>query len=157
MFFDLYCFDYQSELSFFFDRKHLDAIEEIRRRHLEKQQKHDGGSPDSLQENKSSSSRPQKHFDSQRIKALLYKNCITIIKKPFFMFLFLFLPVIQIMLICSAMGKKPHHVPITVFNPEYPSDLTDLYLEQLDTDMMTVKEANSLDSAINHVRQGKSW
>lgn len=157
MFFDLYCSDYQIELSFFFQRKHLDAIEEIRRRHLGEQRKEDGGSPDSIQENKSSSSRPQKHFDNQRIKALLYKNCITIIKKPFFMFLFLFLPVIQIMLICSAMGKKPHNLPVSVFNPEYPSDLTDLYLDQLDTELMTVKEAPDLNSAINQVRQGKSW
>ena len=78
------------------------------------------------------------------------------IKKPSLLLILFFLPIIQMSSLCLLMGKKLYNLPVTVYNAEQPPDLSGLYLNQIDKDMIKIKELPDFDSAYNEVRQGKS-
>lgn len=78
------------------------------------------------------------------------------IKKPSLLLIVFFLPIIQLSSFCLLMGTKLHDLPVTIYNPEQPRDLSGLYLDQIDKYMIKIKESPDFDSAYNEVRQGKS-
>lgn len=76
-------------------------------------------------------------------------------KSRFFLVLFFILPIIQICLVCVSFGKKLHDLPVTIFNDERPPDLSQLFLDQIDSYLINSRKSRDFYSAYNDVSQGK--
>lgn len=76
-------------------------------------------------------------IDSTRMKALLFKNLISLQRNPIIFFFFLLLPTIQIILFCFSVYKMPNHIDVSVYN-EDKRGLSKQYLSYINSDVLTV-------------------
>lgn len=81
--------------------------------------------------------------NSSRMKALLFKNVTNLKRNPLALFFFLILPVIQIVLFCSSLYKKPDNLPVSVYNGDNKV-LSKRFLSLLDTDKLSVSDFSLL-------------
>lgn len=88
-------------------------------------------------------------IDSARLNALIFKNMINLKRNPFIVFFFLILPVIQIVLFCYSVFKKPDNLPVSIYNGE-GKGMSQQFLESLDTHMLKVNNFLIRESFSNH-------
>ncbi len=99
----------------------------------------------------------QSAFDRRRFMALFHKNYLKLKGNPALVFFFLILPVIQITLLCESVAKQPDHLPIAIYSPETNGNLSNAFLDSLDSQMVKKIYKPSLESAIELVKEGKAW
>lgn len=95
-------------------------------------------------------------IDSARLNALIFKNMINLKRNPFIVFFFLILPVIQIVLFCYSVFKKPDNLPVSIYNGE-GKGMSQQFLESLDTHMLKIKYYKTHEEALQTVIDGKAW
>ncbi len=98
-----------------------------------------------------------KFIDFDRTKALLWKNTTRIKRNPIVLLIFYLLPIIEIILIVLCLGRPPHSLPVAIFNPDSEPKISQLFIDQIDTNSIHYKYYDSNETAFNSVVKGKSW
>jgi ABC-type multidrug transport system ATPase subunit len=93
----------------------------------------------------------------RRISALNWKN-ITGIRRNLSMLIIQFLmPSFQCLLNFTCLGPDPYDLPIAVYNNDRPSIVSDLFLRTLSNRTMNLNYYDSLEEALQRVRDGFAW
>jgi hypothetical protein len=71
----------------------------------------------------------KKVFDSNRMKALIWKSYIRVKRNPFILVLFHFIPIVIIVLMILCFARLPHSFPVFVYNGEQEPNLSKLFIE----------------------------
>lgn len=92
-----------------------------------------------------------------RTMALFWKN-ITRLRRNLAVVLFQFLlPSIEVILFCACIGRDPFDIQVAVFNQEDPLMLSNMFLDTIDNSTIKLQSFNTLDTALQSVRNGESW
>ena len=111
-----------------------------------------------------STSKGESYFSGGRLRGLLGKNITNLARNiPFLLMCFL-LPPIQTALFCLAVGGTPQNLKMAVTNLDDGSKIlqkdifiSDLYLDELNHDVINQVEYDAFDSGYDAVLQGKTW
>ncbi len=99
----------------------------------------------------------KKVFDSNRMKALIWKSYIRVKRNPFILVLFHFIPIVIIALMILCFSRLPHSFPVSVYNGEQEPNLSKLFIEQINKKLIKINYHNTNESAFSSVVKGKSW
>lgn len=92
-----------------------------------------------------------------RIFALNWKN-ITGIRRNLSMLIIQFLmPSFQCLLNFTCLGPDPYDLPIAVYNADQPPILSNMFLDNLSNVTFRISKFDSMEEAIDRVRQGLAW
>jgi len=92
-----------------------------------------------------------------KTSALFQKNLIRLRRNlPVLLFQFL-LPSIEVILFCICIGRDPFNIPVAIFNDEVDGDYSNCFLEKLDNHTIHQVQYDSLNSALESVKNGQTW
>jgi ABC-type multidrug transport system ATPase subunit len=93
-----------------------------------------------------------------KTNALFQKNLIRLRRNlPVLLFQFL-LPSIEVILFCVCIGRDPFNIPVAIYNQEgVTGEYSNWFLEKLNNNTITQVHHNSLESALDSVRNGQAW
>ncbi|XP_054160056.1 ABC transporter G family member 20-like [Oppia nitens] len=93
----------------------------------------------------------------RRVSALNWKN-ITGIRRNLSMLVIQFLmPSFQCLLNFTCLGPDPYDLPIAVYNPDSPAVMSALFLRSLSNVTFNLIPFDTLDAALDRVREGNAW
>ncbi len=99
----------------------------------------------------------KKVFDSDRMKALIWKSYIRVKRNPLILVLFHSIPIVIIVLMILCFARLPHSFPVAVYNGEQEPKLSKLFIEQINKKLIHINYHNTNESAFTSVVKGKSW
>lgn len=93
----------------------------------------------------------------QLIIILTKNNWLKLCRNRFIVLFYFVLPSLQMSLFNLSVGREPKNVELAIFNGEIPMELSQQYLEMLNTDLIKPINYSSVDLAIDSVVRGDSW
>jgi hypothetical protein len=99
----------------------------------------------------------RKLIDFSNLKALTIKSYIRMKGNPLSIFLFYFLPFIQITALKICFGQNPINSPIAIYNGEVVPNFSQIFIDNIDRKYISPKFYETNETAINTVINGKNW
>lgn len=108
-----------------------------------------------------------------QMRALVFKNFLTLWRNPGILLFFLALPVVQVILFCTAIGGEPSNLPLAIVNDEIKNltitnecnfqpgcifkNLSCRYLHHMDATMLGIIYFETKKEALKSVQNGDAW
>ncbi|KAH7639484.1 abc transporter sub-family a-like protein 16 [Dermatophagoides farinae] len=91
-------------------------------------------------------------LDYSRLHALLAKNYLLYRRNPVSIILMNIIPLVQVTLFCVTFARNPENIPVAVVNHENRTQsLSNLFIDQLDQQSLSLHYFDNLDDAIKSV------
>ena len=97
-----------------------------------------------------------KAFDFNRFRALMWRNGISVRRKPKVLYLYLLVPIIMICLMNVCFGR-PQNIPIGIFNSEDKPILSKAFVDKLDDRLFRKTYFQTNDSCFESVVSGQNY
>ena len=92
-----------------------------------------------------------------RLFALTVKNFKQMSRNIVLLTFFVLLPSVEICLLIICIGQDVQKIPVSVYNPEKSSQLSEIFLKSIDKKHIHLIKYNTLESAINAVEVNDVW
>ena len=123
----------------------------------EEQEKSSELTKDNLQLEEIKERKTNKKLDFMRIKAMIQKYYTLSIRNPMFLYIFYFIPIIELTFIKLTLGQIPAHIPIAIYNEDHSSNYSDAMIDSFDSYHMDVRMAATNQSAFDSVVNGSNY
>ncbi|XP_054159270.1 ABC transporter G family member 23-like [Oppia nitens] len=114
----------------------------------------DNNNENNYKNNEINSLKQMFNIDGKRVNTMLWKYWILTLRRPQFLLLFYVLPLIALTSMKWSIGRKPHHIPVAVYNADNSSQLSKMFLNSIEPYYMSLYEYPTNESAANSVRDG---
>eukprot|EP00057_Strongylocentrotus_purpuratus_P015081 XP_011669555.1 PREDICTED: ABC transporter G family member 20 [Strongylocentrotus purpuratus] len=89
--------------------------------------------------------------------ALFVKDIVKLCRNPGLTAFYFMVPIIEVSIFYLAIGGTPMNLPVAVVNNEIPSNLSNVFLQQLPDDIIIQKPVATMDEALDNIREGRYY
>ena len=96
-------------------------------------------------------------IDRKRVKAMLNKYFILSLRRPMFLVMFYFVPILSVTAMRLFIGQNPYNIPLAFYNADRNPKLSKLFLDSIDKSYINLKEFKDNQTAIESVIAGHNY
>lgn len=93
----------------------------------------------------------------RRIGVLCNKNRLRLFRRVSELMITMLLPALEVALFCLCMGRDPTNIQMAVNNQEFPAFLSNLFLQSIDSNFISLKYFPTSQSALQSVRDAETY